>query len=362
MTELSATITNLEEIVDSLPAEDKARFKRILYVNTTVGEQRFPPSMEPWLAQQFGSVEAVARQKIVRVTNLVSCDGTIFNRLRASRPVPVADQDIAAQLEASRKNDPFANPRENTPEDLFGRVEGEHCITASNVAKFDGLHGLVVFNEFNPLKFTREQVVDYLTVGREWAQRAHAFNPDARYFFLIWNCLWRAAASINHGHAQLTLASGMHYGKVEGLRRAALGYTQAYGANYFDDLYQAHRSVNCAFEKDGVKVLAHLTPYKDDEVVLIADELNLALKEKTYEALACLRDDIGVASFNLSMATPPLGETEESWDGFPVIVRVVDRGDLKEKASDIGGMSIYACTVVRSDPFELARKLMKRLG
>jgi len=362
MSDVGASIINLEEIVDSLPAGDKALFKRIFAVNTTIGEQRFPRSMEAWLKQQFGSIEAVARQQIVRVTNQISCDGTIFNQLRAARPVPVTDQDIEAQIEASRQNDPFANPTESTPEDLFGRVEGKYCITASNVAKFDGLHGLVVFNEFNPLQFTREQVVDYFTVGWEWAQRAHAMNPDANYFFLIWNCLWRAAASINHGHAQLVLARGQHYGKIEALRRAALAYKKSYGSNYFDDLYQVHRSVNCAVERDGVKILASLTPYKDDEVVLIADELSLSLKERTYEALACLRDQMGVASFNLSLVTSPLGQTEESWEGFPAMVRVVNRGNLKERASDIGGMSIYASTVVRSNPFELTRKLAEYSG
>ena len=111
-----------------------------------------------------------------------------------------------------------------------------------------------------------------------------------------------------------------------------------------------------------MKILASLTPYKDDEVVLIADELNLSLKERTYEALACLRDQMGVASFNLSLVTPPLGQTDESWEGFPAMVRVVNRGNLKERASDIGGMSIYASTVVRSNPFELARKLAEYPG
>ena len=73
--------------------------------------------------------------------------------------------------------------------------------------------------------------------------------------------------------------------------------------------------------------------------------------------LACLRDRLGVASFNLSLVTPPLTETKESWEGFPVLVRVVDRGNLSERASDIGGMSIYASSVVLSDPFELISKL-----
>ena len=362
MTVNSPSITDLEEIVNSLPAEDRAVFQRIYAVNTVIGEQRFPKSMEPWVKQQFGSLESVARQKIVRVTNLVTDDGTIFNRLRASRPVPVDDQNLEDQLEASSKNDPFANPLENTPEDPFGRVTGKHCITASNVAKFDGMHGLIIFNEFNPLSFSREQVVDYFDVAWEWAQRAHAMKPESKYFFLIWNCLWRSAASINHGHAQLMLTSGRHYARIDALRRAALGYRKDYGSNYFADLFQVHRSLGCALEKEGVRILAHLTPYKDKEVVLIADELNLSLKERVYEALAYLRDRMGVASFNLSLVTPPLSEVEESWEDFPALVRVVDRGNLSERASDIGGMSIYASSVVLSDPFELTRNLEEYLN
>jgi len=362
MTANSPRITDLEEMVNSLPPEEKALFGRIYAVNTVIGEQRFPETMEPWVKQQFGSLEAVARQKIVRVSNLVTGEGTIFNRLRASRPVPRDDQSLEAQLEAASKNDSFANPLENTPEDLFGRVKGKHCITASNVAKFDGLHGLIIFNEFNPLKFTREGVVDYFDVAWEWAQKAHAMKPEAKYFFLIWNCLWRSAASINHGHAQIMLTGGRHYARIDALRRVALGYQQQYGANYFDDLFRVHHALGCALEKDGVRILAHLTPYKDKEVVVISNELNLSLKERVYEALACLRDRLGVASFNLSMVTQPLAATEEIWDGFPVLVRMVDRGNLNERASDIGGMSIYASSVVLSDPLEVTRSLAEYSG
>jgi len=77
--------------------------------------------------------------------------------------------------------------------------------------------------------------------------------------------------------------------------------------------------------------------------------------------LACLRDRLGVTSFNLGLVTPPLAETEESWEGFPVIVRVVDRGDPKSQASDVGGIEIYASSVVSSDPFKLARQLRQCL-
>ena len=363
MSVINPGITELEDIVNSLPAEERKLFQQIYAVTTTTGELRIPPGMEPWVKQQFGSVEAVAKQKIVRVTNKVTCEGTLFNRLRFLRPIEAQKQEsIEAQLQDASKNELFRHPEDNTPEDLFGRVVGKHCVTASNIAKYDGLHGLVIFNDSNPLQFSREQVIDCLDVGWEWAKRAQAREPEAKYFFLIWNYLWRAGASIYHGHAQVMLTRDSHYAKIEGLRRAALSYRQNHGSSYFADLFQAHRSVGCAVEKNGVKILALLTPFKDNEVMLMAEKLNLSLKERVYEVLRCFRDKMNVASFNLGLITPPLAETEESWEGFPVIVWLVDRGNLNSQASDVGGMEIYACSVVASDPFELARQLRQCLG
>jgi hypothetical protein len=39
------------------------------------------------------------------------------------------------------------------------------------------------------------------------------------------------------------------------------------------------------------------------------------------------------------------------------MVRLVDRGDPGSSASDVGGMELYAASVISSDPLELARHL-----
>lgn len=363
MTITNLTIDNLDEIVASLPAGERALFQRIYAVTTSIGELRPPPSMEPWVRERFGSVAAVTKQKIVKVTNMVTHEESLFNRLRALRPMgPKEEKSIDAQLQAASHHDLFREPETNTPEDLFGRVVGKHCVTASNIAKYDGWHGVVIFNDFNPLHFSREEIIDYIDTGWEWARQVRAIQPQAKYFFFIWNCLWRAGASIYHGHAQVMLTCDRHYAKIDQLRRTALSYRQDYGSDYFRDLFQAHHSVGCAVEKDGIKILSHLTPFKDNEVILMAEELNLSLKERIYEVLACLRDRLGVTSFNLSLVTPPLSATEESWEGFPVMVRLVDRGDPDNRSSDVGGMEIYGASVIASDPLNLARQLRHYLG
>jgi len=356
-------ITNLMEMVDSLPDEERNLFRRIYAVSVDIGRLRVPQSMQPWVRQQFGSVEGVTSQDIIRVANRMTLEETLFNRLRSSRPVRWSEKSsLDARLDAVASGDLFHRPEESTPEDLFGRVTGKYCTTAANIAKYDGMHSVIIFGESHPLCFSREQIIDYIDVARQWAERAQVVEPRAKYFFFIWNCLWRAGASMYHGHAQVMLARERHYAKIEALRRAALGYRQSYGSGYFADLFRAHHSVGCAMEKEGVRILAHLTPFKDKEVVLMAGELGLSFKERLYEVLACFRDRLGVGSFNLSLVTPPLAETDESWEDFPVMARLVDRGCPDSLVSDVGGMEIYASSVVASDPFELARRLREYLS
>jgi hypothetical protein len=351
----NSPILYLDEIVEALPAAEKALFQRLYALTPAVGELCLPRAMQAWAEQQFGSLDAVTRQKIVRVTNLHTGEETLFSKLRASRPLDIGA--AGGHLDYSGTTDFFSTPYESTPEDSFGRVAGKHCVTASNVAKFDGVHGLVVFNNPDPLDFSREQIIDYIDVARRWAEKAQQIQPQARYFAFIWNCLWRAGASIGHGHAHVMLTCGRHYSRIDCLRQAAVNYRQDYGSHYFNDLFQCHKAVGCALSRSEVKILAYLTPFKDKEVIIMADELALPIKEAVYEVLACLRDRLRVASFNLSLVTPPLAATEESWQDFPVMVRIVDRGNPHHRACDVGGMEVYAASVVASDPIELTHEL-----
>jgi hypothetical protein len=72
---------------------------------------------------------------------------------------------------------------------------------------------------------------------------------------------------------------------------------------------------------------------------------------------------LGVTSFNLVVYQPPLNvdDTEENWDGFPVLVRIVDRGDPSSRTVDFGAMELYAASVVSSDPFQVARTLREAM-
>jgi hypothetical protein len=359
--EQELNIAHLEELVEALPHHDHALFTRIFHVSSTTGRLVPPPAMVPWIERQFGGIEPTLEQTIVKVTNNVTLEGVLFNPLRSSRPMWRHEIDLDAEL-VRTNHDALADPYNGTPEDIFGRVKGKYCVTASNIAKFDGFHGLVVFNEPHPLRFTREMLHDYIDTGGRWGDLAHATDPEAKYYMFLWNCLWRAGASLLHGHAQVIIGRGIHYAGVEYLRRSAAVYQAHNRSSYFDDLFLAHEAVGCGFDVDGTRVMANLAPKKEYEVLLMAPIVHDSLKDRIYETLTCLRDRLGVTSFNLTLTTPPWGTTPESWEGFPVFVRIVDRGDPSSRTADIGAMELYAASVVSSDPFALARHLRDYLG
>jgi hypothetical protein len=241
-------------------------------------------------------------------------------------------------------------------------VRGEHSVTASNVAKYDGFHGVIVFDDHNPLHLIPEKVADYVSVGLEWSRKALETDPETRYPFLMWNCLWRAGGSIIHGHAQVTATRGTHYPKVERLRRAAAAYKAEHGSDYFGDLYRIHESLALAIPaENGVRAFASLSPVKEKELVVIGGNAEDDSLQRTVGALleAYVRT-LGVQTFNVAFYIPPLEPAEEDWSGFPTVVYLVDRGSPANRTSDIGAMELYAASVVASDPFAVARALRNR--
>jgi hypothetical protein len=352
-------ITELPVLIEKLGPEERTLADRIFDVSATTGRLDPPEAMRAWIEESFGSVDAVREQRIVKVTNRVTLQGTLFNGLRASRPLDTGvSVDLEREIEAT-VGDPFCRPEEGTPADVFGRVRGEHAITASNVAKYDGFHGVIVFDDHNPLHLTPEKVSDYVAVGLEWCRKALEADPEARYPFLMWNCLWRAGGSIIHGHAQVTATRGAHYPRVEHLRRASASYRAEQGSDYFDDLYRIHDALGLSIQAEGgVRAFASLSPVKEKELVVIGESPEDDSLRRTVGALleGYVRD-LGVRTFNVAFYMPPLAPVDEDWSGFPTVVHLVDRGSPANRTSDIGAMELYAAPVVTSDPFRVAEIL-----
>lgn len=353
------SIKDITGLVAGLPASEQHIFRRIFSVDSVEGRLKIPPSMASWVKDQFGSIEGVTTQHIIKVTNLVTLESSIYNPLRARRPQDYSRPETGKNYdEPGAESDLFANPLEYTAEDIFGRVDGRYCITAANIAKYEQYHCVVIFKNEAPWDFGCNEVADYVETGWRWAQRVNEFDPSARYCMFLWNCTNRSGASIRHGHAQVIVGRGCHYAKVEHLRRAALAYSEKYGSDYFDDLFTVHRALGLGWQNGETRIMVYLAALKQNEVMILLPRPSLLLGENIYSVLEGFRERLGVKSFNLGIAFPPLGDVA-GWEGFPVVARMVDRGDTSDLSSDIGAVEMYGANIVSSDPWETVRALKR---
>lgn len=353
------SIIELPETLARLEHKNRLLFNRFFDVQRSTGRLVLPDKIKEWADNTFGNHKDVEIQKIVKIIDKHLYEAALFNELRAKRPMQVKEKDSFEEILNQSRGGPFSKPFSMTPEDPFGRIKGKHCVTASNVAKYDGMHGLVVFNKHNPLDFNETEVQDYFKTALKWFDKAHKSNKAAVYPFLLWNCLWRAAASIIHGHMQVVLGEGFHYAEAENYKKARREYLTKYGRDYFSDFYKAHKIVGLGFEKKGIKIFASLVPKEDKEVTIISKKLDRTCVNAIYKVVKCLKNDFGVMSFNLGIVFPPFNK-DPDWKGFPVITRIVDRGKLSNKTTDIGGMEIYDMgNVILTDPYKLFAKLKK---
>ena len=351
---MEKSILNLSDMVNSLPQTEKDLFKRIFEVSMLEGSLVPTEEMYGFIKNTFGSIEAVKTQRMVKITNLVTYEGSSFNELRSKRPMDTKEAGDLEEVIKKGKKCLFCNAATQTPADVWGRTKGKFCITASNIAKYDQFHGLIVFNDHNPFVFEKEKISDYIDTSLEWFKCANEVDKDAIYPFLMWNCLWRAGASIIHGHMQ-TVLSQTSYSKLEGLRKTTENYEREYGSDYWEDLFKVHSALDLTIVNRTAKIIGYLTPVKEKEILILADGINEDLKDSIYKVLKCYYD-LGVRSFNLVISMPPLREVR-GWERFPILVRILDRGDPANKTVDVGAMELYANSIVSSDPFKVIEKL-----
>jgi hypothetical protein len=350
-------ILKLNELVEKLSSEDKKLFNNIFKMSKGTGELAIPPEMHDWIKPRFGEISTVEKQDILQVVNNITYEGALFNHLRSKRPIEAKTDENEEKTLQETKGCAFCDPLKLTPADTFGRVKGKHCITASNIAKYDGLHGLVIFDEHYPFVFEAERINDYLNTAQEWLKQAHNSYNEAVFPFIMWNCTWRAGASVIHGHMQ-TLLSETPYPKIEALNNNANNYFKKYNRNYWQDLFHIHNVLGLGIQpKPDINVMSYLTPIKEKELLINAHNLDSNLGLALAGLLKCYYN-IGVRAFNLVIMMKPFElANHPEWSELPVTIRLVDRGNLKNKTTDIGAMELYACSVIETDPFKTIESL-----
>lgn len=344
-------ITDLPSLIKDLSPQQQHLFQRIFDVSADTGRLTVPEDMQGWVEDTFGEVDDVEEQRIVRIANRLTDEAALFNGLRANRPIDAEESVDVDDLIEEHSDGPFSTPKTGTPEDVFGRVENKYAVSASNIAKYDARHGLIIADDVDPLSFDQADLRGRFALADDWFDAAS--DEKHRYPFLMWNCLWKSGASIVHSHMQLLLAKSRPYRRIDRLNRSAKIYKESFERDLYDDIHRAHDTVGLSLDLDGVDAYAHLTPRKEKEVVITADDRGEAMADAVHTVLRTFIDDLGVQSFNVGVYYPP--RSDEEWH-LPVVARIVDRGSLESKTTDMGGMEVYGGeNVVASDPYAVKR-------
>jgi hypothetical protein len=350
-------------------------FKRIYHVSEDTGLFRVPETFRGKLREYFGHrdeggrllesedevINRIGKQKIIKTFNKWTGEGALFNSLRAERP-GMTEKDVLMErerfkqlIDKSSENCDFCQPEKYTPEDVFGRVKGKFSVTVANIAKYDAYSSLVIFRRHNPIDFNLAEFSDYIETGFSWFRKVYQHDKSFKYPFFIWNCLPRAGASQIHGHAQVLMARDQPYARVEFLRNVSGEYKKITGADYFQDLYLAHKFLGLSYKNGDTCLFANITPVKEKEMVILSRKSpreSGEFKKVIFNVLRCLIGVLGVYSFNLSISCPVMGGED-----FPYLVRIVDRGSIFKSTADMGGMELYGSSVVADDPYRIIRSV-----
>lgn len=313
--------------VKKLDKKYKDIFDRIYEIEEEIGTQKFPLKIKD-------KYKNFKKQKITIIRNKVLGLETHFNLLRSKRKKPKILQKFQEGFCV------FCNPQQFTPsEDIIGKLENKYAITASNLMKATKHHGLIIFKKHK--NFTIKDINGALDLSFLW------FKKNKGNKFLIWNYLWKAGASIIHPHFQIFSTNKLPF-RLKEIKRKFEDYKKNYGNEYLEDLFILHKKLGLAKEKNGLKVIINLTPFKENEIILIAKDWEKQKNKLSKLILKYL--NIGIESFNFFLF----------YDGeFEKIGFLLDRGKLNELNSDIGTLEIYAFSIVSFDPFILARDLLK---
>lgn len=306
----------------------------------------------PELLARYGSpIDNV--QQLVSIRNNITSDLVWFNPERVKKPQQFVSSPTKPVMSPAATCD-FCSWQTLTAQDTFGRIEGAHCVTGSNLFKYIGPYQAVCsFKNHDPLDFTLDALRDVFNVSSRWFQACDIDYGEKRvndlHPMIVWNCNVRSGASQVHGHTQL-LYSSVPFPQQSVMEQYIL---PSYQGSYYDDLVKAHQEVGLCRMANGATVFASIAPYKDREIWILGDSIeNEKFQLFVHCALRGLIDMLDTSSFNVGVY--PRWPSKDLWSG--IVCRIVSRGRESSKsiASDYGGLEVFsAASIGHTDPFDV---------
>jgi hypothetical protein len=140
-------------------------------------------------------------------------------------------------------------------------------------------------------------------------------------------------------------------------------------------------------------ILAHLTPLKEKELLVVGPAFDAEFTHAFYIALHTLLHELGVTSFNCCVYMPRMGAGSSTVVGSSAVgaagaiaagrgytepllqepsssapnmshvcARLVDRGNAAMSTTDMASMELYGGSIVNTDPCKVARAVERALS
>lgn len=306
--------------------------------------------------------EEIEAQTVFIVRDRLSGHEASFNQLRTKRASRPEGENPATLIDLERAENPcpWCDPngywQPNLWADEFGQVwERTHrrFVAQPNWARLAPVSGIALGDHeaHNLLRLSLDQFMGMFGVAERYIQRARKQRPAAKSFMIFLNGGPKAAASVAHAHMQIVGKEGDHH----------FGYAEAMlthcGADYWERLRGVHEDLGLAVTRGANVAWVNIAPVRERDMTVASSTVREGAR-LVYDLLQSLIRR-GTNNYTLAAILSPeylTGETgRRGWKWPPVLWRLVDRGDMRVRHSDVGAMELFGSCVVASDPFEVAR-------
>ncbi|CAL4121686.1 unnamed protein product, partial [Meganyctiphanes norvegica] len=328
----------------------------------------FAARVSDWLQGNKELIDSVHHQHLIHVYSPLTSEHTVYNPVRAKRPMPTKKMDVFAWVDKlandTAKDCDFCLYSKQTAADKFGRYETSDSARVSNTFKVEKWHGMLVTrNHHHPIKIPKDLFVRFLEDSMIWIYQVVKEDPDYIYSNLAWDTLHHAGASQIHPHIHMMMSPDHYYGFFENLRTAGQRYHNAMNENYFNTIVEIHSALGLVVQYRDAVAVAIINGKTDMEVMLLSDFPSKNLYTLLHYTLEAYHKEFEQLCHSVTAAWPPLGMSSMAERGrIPAIIRVASRGDCSSLRTDISSYEIYQIVYRNHDPWQVARAIRRTIA
>lgn len=356
-------IQSIQELAERVH-EPRFGLLRRFYAVSNMPAVRLTMTEPGWLraSAAFGTPRAdVENQHIVSVRDLHLEHEALFNPLRLNRIQPVSGRSAVELIDQQRREE-GCFWCEDKPEavwlDEFGEVRSldGRIVARGNWARSCVISGIVYGDEsmHNLLRLSKPDFVSMFVTAEKYMVQARNHLSQARYFLCFLNGGPKSASGVPHCHLQVLGRTDRHFGYAEAVRTHT-------PSDYWQQVEAIHQDLGLCLSAGQSVGWVNVAPVKERDLVVASPSIESGAS-LVFDLLQGLFEN-GTNNFTVAAIPSPeyFGDSDEGDRGFrgwpAVLWRLLDRGDMRARHSDIGAAELFGSAVIAADPWLVRRWL-----